>query len=520
MNEEEKLPKRQLILVGIAVLLTGILLIVKPSHSVFQVNKTINIMDAKVGNFANNKIVDGDKITIKVGDINVDYDVNMIPVVFDSIGQTVRADETNTDSTYYWFDYCQNKESSSYNYKSSGCTFRWANIVLVSDTNREIYKNASPGTLVNESDILAYFVYVPRYRYQLFNANNGTTPEQTINIEFENKTTPPVCGGNTCTTNRLYSTGTNDEWLTHPAFTFGTTELNGIWTGKFDLSADENSVCGVSPSWANCHDTVGISITPRIKPNRMSWRYIDIVTLYTVSKYFKSNLLYGINNSSIDAHMIKNMEWGAVAYLSQSIYGKRGNQGTPIFPNNYMLLTSGYPYPNLTGCSATTSGAYQANICAYPYPHENGVEASTTGSLYGAYDMVGNLTVWVMGNMVASGQVAPGPLNAKSGGFNGTTYPYPESKYYDSYTYGTTTNDATAFARGYLGDATKEILTCLNTANCGWGGSYSRFVYFVGGNDYIWFYHGATLGIMGFFGNQNGNNMYFGETSHSVLVVE
>ena len=51
MEEEEKLPKRQLILVGIAVLLTGILLIVKPTYSVFQVNKTINIMDAKVGNF-------------------------------------------------------------------------------------------------------------------------------------------------------------------------------------------------------------------------------------------------------------------------------------------------------------------------------------------------------------------------------------------------------------------------------------------------------------------------------------
>ena len=51
MEEEEKVSKRQLILVGIAVLLTGILLIVKPTYSVFQVNKTINIMDAKVGDF-------------------------------------------------------------------------------------------------------------------------------------------------------------------------------------------------------------------------------------------------------------------------------------------------------------------------------------------------------------------------------------------------------------------------------------------------------------------------------------
>ena len=57
MKEEEKVSKRQLILVGIAVLLTGILLIVKTSHSVFQVNKTINIMDAKVGDFSNKPIL-------------------------------------------------------------------------------------------------------------------------------------------------------------------------------------------------------------------------------------------------------------------------------------------------------------------------------------------------------------------------------------------------------------------------------------------------------------------------------
>jgi len=65
--EEEKISKRQLILVGIAVLLTGILLIVKPTYSVFQVNKTINIMDAKVGDF-------GDKGFIKsFGGSDFDY---------------------------------------------------------------------------------------------------------------------------------------------------------------------------------------------------------------------------------------------------------------------------------------------------------------------------------------------------------------------------------------------------------------------------------------------------------------
>ena len=74
------------------------------------------------------------------------------------------------------------------------------------------------------------YVWMPRYKYKLFNVSGATTSVQMIEIEFENSTTSK-------------STGTqNNEWVTHPAFTFGTTELNGIWVGKFESSNSTSDV--------------------------------------------------------------------------------------------------------------------------------------------------------------------------------------------------------------------------------------------------------------------------------------
>jgi hypothetical protein len=39
-----------------------------------------------------------------------------------------------------------------------------------------------------------------------------------------------------------YTGSTNGTWLTHPAFTFGTTELNGFWVGKFENSGSNTNL--------------------------------------------------------------------------------------------------------------------------------------------------------------------------------------------------------------------------------------------------------------------------------------
>ena len=111
----------------------------------------------------------------------------------------------------------------------------WANAVMVTSETRDTYMNASTGTTISEEDILAYYVWIPRYKYQLFNVDTTTMDPIEIQVTFEGK-------------NVTKSSGTaNGEWLTHPAFTFGTNELKGIWVGKFS--------------------TTGSAETPTIKPN-------------------------------------------------------------------------------------------------------------------------------------------------------------------------------------------------------------------------------------------------------------
>ena len=469
------------------------------SFAIFEVKQTFNIINAKVGTFT--KGGGSTKRTIVDGDMTIDYDINMIPVSYDASNQTVKADVTNVNATYKWYDYS---------------SFRWANVVLVSDTNRETYKSATPGTPITETDILAYLVYVPRYRYQIFNYSDPPigVPVQQINVAFENKNTAKSNGS------------TNGTWLTHPAFTFGSTELNGIWVGKFETSgytADATTnTCMSSQSAANCDNP---NILPVIKANVSSLRYQSVSNEYITALKFKSNVMYGISSSSIDTHMMKNMEWGAVAYLSQSIYGKNGNTtygGTTwsspdkeIYKNNssgYITgrsmgapggaglktpsleyISAGYYtydgkcatiHANLTDGSGCNTGSVEQDMLNKNLSYG----ASTTGTIYGIYDMSGGAYEYVMGNEAASGESVPGPINPGSSGFNGSTVPYPDTKYYDSYLYAASLTYPTTFTRGYLGDATREILTCTNSTSCGWYGDSSLFVNSTG----MWFSRGGS----------------------------
>ena len=63
----------------------------------------------------------------------------LIPVVYDG-EKWVKAEISDTTSSYKWYDYDEKK---------------WANAVLVTDTNRIKYVNATAGTSITESDILA-----------------------------------------------------------------------------------------------------------------------------------------------------------------------------------------------------------------------------------------------------------------------------------------------------------------------------------------------------------------------------
>ena len=221
----------------------------------------------------------------------------------------------------------------------------WANAVVLKDG-----KSYSVGETIPESDIKQYYVWIPRYRYELWNVAgenkypNGKTGPSAINIVFESKKI-------------ALSKGTsNGEWLTHPAFTAFNT--NGIWVGKFETSYDEETYTNSSlfatsnPNYEAATNAANIIIKPNVRclANKTPSQF------YTLSSDV---------NTELNSHMMKNSEWGATAYLTYSNYGKCDNEGCEeVYINN---INTGY-YPasretysgqlrystTITGCSGAT----------------------------------------------------------------------------------------------------------------------------------------------------------------------
>ncbi len=283
----------------------------------------------------------------------------------------VKADSENGSGSNQWYDYSKQI---------------WANAASVTSS----YRNVAVGTTIPESAINAYFVWIPRYEYDYVNIKNnaggtdGQPGEIKVNFILKTKTTP------------------SNNYKIHPAFTFGSTQLSGFWVGKFETTGSETS--------------------PTIKPNTKSLGYQNVSAEFaTAQKFSASGNSYGISTSA-DAHMMKNSEWGAVAYLSQSKYGKYGNSSySGVNKEIYINTETMY---NTTGCSAgnaTGVSGGSAGVCQYTYEKSpEGTGASTTGTIYGIYDMNG-----------CSDENVMGVYNSMIGhsGFSSL----PNSKYYDNY---------------------------------------------------------------------------------------
>lgn len=339
---------------------------------------------------------------------------DMIPVKWDGL-TWVKADVNNTPGAVQWYNYSEKQ---------------WANVALVSAASRTGYKTAAIGTEVKEADVMAYLVWIPRYKYKLFNVGAGVVAKTTIDIAFDNKTTAKSVGF------------ANGEYLTHPAFTFGTTELNGIWVGKFE--------------------TTGSAATPTIKPNVAALRSQLAHDQFTTAQKFNTTTTYGLSMAN-DAHMMKSTEWGAVAYLSNSVYGK--NSEVWINPNNAYI----------TGCAGTDASVASTAEC-YAYTRTNGKQASTTGNIYGVYDMSGGVYERVMAAPYIDAAKTSLYIPTTSGFTTSSTITVAflndaaNAKYLDKYNYAATYTD---YSRRILGDATSETRA--------WNSDYARLLYMSSG---------------------------------------
>ncbi len=310
--------------------------------------------------------------------------------------------------------YYANKHSEWYNYSEK----RWANAVILQKG-----KSYSVGQKIEETDINGYFVWIPRYKYQVWhinsdndakegntltndNYNTSTTQAlgqaRLINIEFESKET------------NKSSAAKDGDWLTHPAFTLGDKELSGIWVGKFE--------------------TGGTSSTDMVvKPNVTSWRSATVKTFFDAGKNYA--------RETLDSHMMKNTEWGAVAYLSHSKYGI----GTEIRINNNSEYKTGYSAAANTDQSIYLGTYGTDDKTTQPYNTPTGYLASTTGNITGVYDMSGGaheyMAAYREGTVGSSGFTNELDLTKEV-----------ENGYIDKYP-----SDTNSYSNRILGDATGEM---------------------------------------------------------------
>ena len=164
-------------------------------------------------------------------------------------------------------------------------------------------------------------------------------------------------------------------------------QLTGIWVAKFEASGINND--GIVAGNASSTSTTPSSAEGayvRILPSQISWRHITIGESQYQSTLMSNNTeKYGW--TGVNSHLIKNSEWGAVAYLCYSNYGSIPKT------NGAGSKANGIFYDIYTGAGAKAiddEGRYE-NFTeeVYGYNTELGMLASTTGNIYGIYDMAG-----------------------------------------------------------------------------------------------------------------------------------
>ena len=407
-----------------------------------------------------------------------ELDTNMIAVRYNG-SDFLKAD----GSTNSWYNYDKQE---------------WANAVTVSSNTRDKYLEAEVGTKIDMADIETMWVWIPRYSYSIgsedgknYYGKQGDYLDSTptvalpgeIDVKFVDKNTKDRGTAKYVVSEGLES----DSWYTPDAFTFGNEELSGIWVGKFETSSSDPSAVNGGANTT--------SLDPMIKPNVTSWRGITVSNIYKVGlKLSAVGNRYGFSEK-MNSHAMRNDEWGAVAYLSQSRYGKLGNENFKG-ANKEVYQNKSNSY--ITGCSyGAPSNGNTDYGCQYEYDNNirteegivgKGVGASTTGTIYGIYDMSGGAWEYVMGN-----------YNDVSG-YSGFSNPLTiDSKYYNKYT----NNDVSVACNG------SECLSHGLSETSEWYKDYRNIV----SETHPWLLRGGN-----YFNSSNAGVFYFNIAYGSVGV--
>ena len=367
----------------------------------------------------------------------------MTKVYWNGSDEIVEGDADYVESEWYAYT----EQTGTTEAEGSG-TSKWANVKM------------SDGS---------YFVWIPRYEYK-FLSGEGTSTAGEIDINFiSTEQTTPTAG-----------------YTIHPAFTSsapnggGFGEIPGLWVAKFEASQSNAT-----------SSSAGSSGKIKIQPNVQSWRNIKIGDMYTKALNYDTT---SIDNSEFDSHLMKNSEWGAVAYLAWSKYGRNG---TEITINN----SSSY----ITGNAGNTRSASSASGTTNAWNTSKGMLASTTGNASGIYDMSGGDWEYVAA-YVANGDSS---LSDYGSSFASTsvTSNSESTKYVTVYEKGSSDSQANNWnaykaLTNLRGDAMKETASSYS-GTTSWNGDdsdfpYSGYPFFLRGGGYI---HGSNAGAFYFLSN-------------------
>ena len=267
------------------------------------------------------------------------------------------------------------------------------------------------------------WVWIPRYAYSITSGYHSSSAGN-IEVEFMKGLT-----NETSTGRKSFNNASGQgNWNIHPAFNYGQT-VSGLWVAKFEASNSGGKI--------------------KVEPGVQSWRSITVNDIYT------NCLNY---NKTLNSHMMKNDEWGAVAYLSKSKYGKQNKE---VWINN----SSNF----ITGSAGNSTNANADTGTTNDYTSAQGVKASTTGTVHGVYDMSGGAWEYIAAyvnnghdNLTKHGASLANSNDAKTK----NVYSTGSS---DSYENNYNANS------GKYGDVVYETSENGNASNSSWYDDYSYF---------------------------------------------
>ena len=460
-------------------------------------------------------------------------------------------------------------------------------VVKTTDTDTTWYDYDAKKWANAQTQDGSMWVWIPRFAYRV---NKST---QTFDVVFLEGTTDYYYeNGERKETKRQKTENetidTTTGYTVHPAFTNESSinyanggwdkELTGIWVSKFEAgyASGNNSVTPTASSvkytqasawvggaelsstdnWGTARNyldgeygvkngsdyTFKNGTAPSIKYPTFqgltySMNYTNQNDAFNISKALtESGNIYGLSSSSTDSHMMKNSEWGAVAYLAQSKYGLKGTNNN-IYINNVNLNNTTKSVYAVTGCAGATEDASSVATTitelnnrtasgVYVWTQKSGTKASTTGTIYGIYDMSGGTWERTAGlvnngneNLTKYGQSLLNALNNGKSSKYVTVYPHDSSVDKNGANIDTASTANWKVNTKIYGDGIRETSTS-GTEKTSW---YTDLSYFPAvfnplssrGGVY-WDTDGAGL----FFFSRTEGNSFYSNGFRSVLVTQ